>query len=373
MTVGFGADAVTAAVSGPAECTAGPHPGRPAHDWYTAPDLLEREQRRVFDHSWALVGTVEDVARPGSWLTATVGTSPLIVLRDGEGDLRAVHNLCRHRGLPVLAPTHGGTGDCGRYLTCPYHQWSYDLTGSLRRVPQADEQFASVDLEAWGLLEAQVAIWHGMVFVNPDPNAPALLDSLGFLAGRLAPFLSGPLVEVARVEYTARGNWKLLIENHIDVYHLWFVHDRSLSMYQHRSFEWEWEGANWWSLEPLKEPATAGASLDWLSPRDRASIGAHLLFPNLMMAHTGDWFATYDATPLSPDTTRLVLRVRAPAGADGPELVEAVRSFLAEDVAICELLQQAVGSSSFAAGPLAATHEAPIRAFHAELASRCGD
>ena len=387
MTVGAGAPAVAAgpdgaagaARAGPgrAEFTAGPHPGRPAHDWYTSPDLFEREQRRVFDHSWALVGTVEQLARPGSYLTATVGTSPLIVARDGAGELRAVHNLCRHRGLPLLAPTHGGTGDCGRYLTCPYHQWSYDLSGTvagtLRRVPQSGEQFGSMDTDAWGLLEAQVATWHGMVFANPDPGAAALEASLGFLAGRLAPFLSGPLVEVARVEYVARCNWKLLIENHVDVYHLWFVHDRSLSMYQHRSFEWEWDEGNWWSMEPLKEPAAARASLAWLCARDRESIGAHLLFPNLMMAHTGDYFATYDATPLGPDATRLVLRVRSTAGADGPGLVESVRSFLAEDVAICELLQQGATSSSFGAGPLAATHEAPIRAFHAALASRCGD
>ena len=92
-----------------------------------------------------------------------------------------------------------------------------------------------------------------------------------------------------------------------------------------------------------------------------------------MMAHTGDYFATYDATPLGPDTTRLVLRVRSTAGADGSGLVESVRSFLAEDVAICELLQEGAASSRFGPGPLAATHEAPIRAFHAELASRCSD
>jgi Rieske 2Fe-2S family protein len=351
----------------------GPHPGRPAPEWYTSAELLDIERRRVFDSCWALVGTVEEVAQPGSYVTATVGTSPLIVARDHDGDLRAVHNLCRHRGLPVLEPTHGGAGECGRFLTCPYHQWSYDLTGALRRVPQAEDQFANVDPGAWGLLEAQAATWHGMVFANPDPDARSLDESLGFLDERLSGFLSGPLVEVAKVEYTARCNWKLLVENHIDVYHLWFVHSRSLSMYQHRQFEWNWEGGNWWSLEPLKDPAPAAhAPLGWLTSREKQSIGAHLLFPNVMMAHTGEYFATYDATPLGPDTTKLVLRIRSTVDADGDALIEAVRSFLAEDLAVCELLQQGVGSSRFRAGPLAATHEAPIRAFHATLASRCG-
>lgn len=348
--------------------TAGPHPGWEPHEWYRSGELLEMERRRLFDRSWALVGTVEQLAEPGSYLTATVGSSPLVVVRDRDGQLRAFHNLCRHRGLPVVE----GEGRCGRFMTCRYHQWSYDLSGALCRVPQADAQFPDTDPAQWGLKPAMAAEWHGMVFANPDPAAAPLADALGILDSRLTPFLSGPLVEVAKVEYTARCNWKLLVENHVDVYHLWYVHSRSLSMYEHRSFDWELDSDNWWSLEPLEDRSSApDAGLDWIPTAEREGIGAHLLFPNLMLVTTGSYFATYDAVPVTPDTTRLTLRVRSRSGADGSALVESVRSFLAEDVSVCELLQSAVGSSAFEYGPLAATHEAPVRAFHRAVAARC--
>ena len=353
------------------ERPAGPHPGYPQGDWYTSAELLELERRRVFDHSWALVGTLDDLARPGTYLTATVGTSPILVVRDKAGNLRAFHNLCRHRGLPML----DGQGVCGGFITCPYHQWSYDVEGRLRRVPQMQSQFPDIDLGEWGLLPAAVDSWHGMVFVNPDHSGRPLREAVGALAGRLESFLSGPLVEVARVSYTARCNWKLIIENHIDVYHLWYLHSRSLSMYDHPKFQWDMESNNWWSYEPLKDPADAAPdpALSWLSHPEREGIGAHLLFPNLMLVTTGSYFVSYDATPVAPDETVLTLRVWSHHDADSDALVDSVRSFMAEDVEVCELLQKGAGSSRFATGPLAATHEAPIRQFHRDLAALCRD
>jgi phenylpropionate dioxygenase-like ring-hydroxylating dioxygenase large terminal subunit len=174
-------------------------------------------------------------------------------------------------------------------------------------------------------------------------------------------------VEVARVDYDAECNWKLLVENHVDVYHLWYLHSRSLSGYAHRRFRWESFGDNWWSLEPLKDPSGAPASLPWISEEERCGIGAHLFFPNLMIVTTGAYLATYDAVPLAPDRTRLTLRVRAQAGTDATPLVGDVRSFLAEDVEACRRLQEATGSPAFGVGPLAASHEEPVRRFHASL------
>jgi phenylpropionate dioxygenase-like ring-hydroxylating dioxygenase large terminal subunit len=345
-----------------------PHPGSEPRDWYTSTALLELERRRLLDRSWSLVGIAEEVTEPGAFLTATVGASPLLVVRGGDGVLRAFHNLCRHRGVPLLE----GSGQCGRFLTCPYHQWSYELGGNLARVPQREIQFPGMDTSEWGLHPAAVGEWQGMVFANPDPGAPSLASSLGELGSRLDHFLSGPLVQVATVEYTVACNWKLLVENHVDVYHLWFVHSRSLGMYDHSQFHWELLGDNWWSLEPRKYPDTAASGmLEWLDPAERDGIGAYLLFPNLMLVTTGHYFASYDAVPLAPDLTRLTLRVRSRPDADAEGLVASIRSFMAEDVTICERLQRGVSSSWFGLGPLAGSHERPIHAFHAALARAC--
>jgi choline monooxygenase len=330
---------------------------------YTAVSVLEREQDRVFSKAWSIAAASEDLGSPGSFVTMRTGGVPLIVVRDHQGTLRAFHNVCRHRGITLLE----GAGTLGRFMTCPYHQWSYGLDGGLVRVPQLEDQFPDLDKCALSLHGAQVSEWRGMVFVNLSSEAPPLHTAMAGLDDRLDHFLSGPLHEVAKVEYEAACNWKLLVENHIDVYHLWYLHARSLAAYEHRSFQWESLGDNWWSLEPLKNPSPDSTAFDWLDESMRQRIGAYLLFPNLMLVTTDHYFATYDATPLGPDRTRLTLRVRATDEADSEGLVASIRSFMAEDVGACERMQDAATSPHFSVGPTAATHEEPIRRFHASL------
>jgi phenylpropionate dioxygenase-like ring-hydroxylating dioxygenase large terminal subunit len=330
---------------------------------YTAVSVLRREQERVFLHAWSIAADAEALAAPGAFVTLRIGGAPLAVVRDHQGTLRAFHNICRHRGITLLE----GEGVLGRFMTCPYHQWSYGLDGDLVRIPQLEGQFPDLDTCALGLHGAQVSEWQGMVFVNPSGEAPPLRTAMAGLDDRLDHFLSGPLHEVAHVEYEAACNWKLLVENHIDVYHLWYLHARSLAAYEHRSFQWESLGDNWWSLEPLKTPPTIATGFDWLNESMRHRIGAYLLFPNLMLVTTDHYLATYDATPLGPDRTRLTLRVRATDGADPDGLVESIRSFMSEDVGACERMQEAATSPYFSVGPTASAHEEPIRRFHASL------
>jgi choline monooxygenase len=333
-------------------------------DLYRSADLLEAERRDVL-RSWSLVATTQELG-PRRYVTAEPGGVPVILVRDDDGTLRAFHNVCRHRGMPLA----DGYGEAGRYLTCPYHQWSFALDGSLTRVPQRDEQFPGIDRAALGLRPAAVAEWNGMVFVNPSKDPEPLPAALGPLPAKLANWFAGPLEQVAVVSYDVACNWKFIVENHIDVYHLWYLHQRSLAAYDHRSFAWAWEDDTWWSFEPLKPSETVPAGIDWLRDDERAGIGAHLLFPNLMLVTTADYFATYDAVPVAPDRTRLTLRVRSTPDVDAEALVVSIRAFLAEDVAGCERLQVATASPYFELGPLALDHEAPIRRFHDGLRRR---
>jgi choline monooxygenase len=206
-----------------------------------------------------------------------------------------------------------------------------------------------------------------MIFVNPSPDASPLRMAMAGLDERLKRFLSGPVHEVAKVEYEAACNWKLLVENHIDVYHLWYLHARSLADYDHRSFSWESLGDNWWSLEPLKDPTNASGGFDWIPDDMRHRIGAYLFFPNLMLVTTDHYFATYDAQPIAPDRTSLTLRVRANEAADAEGLVQSIRSFMSEDITACERMQVGASSPRFGVGPTAMTHEDPIFRFHSSL------
>jgi phenylpropionate dioxygenase-like ring-hydroxylating dioxygenase large terminal subunit len=331
---------------------------------YTSADFGALEDQKVFRESWCLVASVEQV-RPGRYVAASVAGAPIVLWRDAAGVCRGFHNLCRHRGVRLV----DGEGPIGRFVICPYHQWTFNLDGQLVRIPQPD-QFPDTDPAALGLRSVPVVEWHGMIFACLASEPPDFVREVRLLSGRLANYLNRPLAEVARVEYTVECNWKLLVENHVDVYHLWYLHQRSLADYQHASFDWRWDGPAWWSWEPLKDASCAGPGLDGLNDHERRGIGAHLLFPNLMIVTTGEQLATYDARPLGPTRTAITLRVRSTPGADGDGLVASIHDFLAEDVEVCEAMQVAAGSPFFEIGPTAARHEEPVRILHSLLRSR---
>ena len=329
-----------------------------------------REQHRLFGRSWQPIAATDDLAEPGSYVTATVGPVPIVVVRGADGELRAFHNMCRHRGMVLLE----GAGTVDRGITCFYHEWRYDLDGALRVVPQRKEQFPDIDLDACGLLPAGVGVWEGIVFVHPDPHAAPLDVALGELPRHIGSFHPGRLPVVATADLPAHCNWKLLVENHIDVYHLWYLHGRSLGDLDHNRFEHIMIGPHWASYEPLRSPDLATARLargtrpiDHIDERDRLGVGAHLIFPNVLLASNAEFFMTYAVIPVAPDETRMEVRIRAEPGAEPGPLLDAVRSFIDEDILACERIQAALGSPQFEVGPLAAEHEAPITAFHEHL------
>jgi phenylpropionate dioxygenase-like ring-hydroxylating dioxygenase large terminal subunit len=329
-------------------------------DWYRSSSVFEAEQERLFSTSWAIVAEETDLKEPGSFVATMVAGVPIVVIRGDDGELLAHENICRHRGIPLVV----GTGRVGRYLTCPYHQWSFSRDGTLAVIPQRETEFPDIDSSSFGLRPVSVASWSGNVFVRPRNGGPTLHACLAGLDERLAEFDRPGVEQVAVVEIEAACNWKMLVENHVDVYHLWYLHQKSLRHYEHRKFEWESLADNWWSLEPLRDVDAAPQVLNFLSDRYRQGIGAHLIFPNIMVVTTGAYFATYEARPIAANRTLLTLRVRSSPGADAKDLVDDIRSFLAEDLNACEQLQTATGSRSYEFGPLSLHHEEPVRRFH---------
>lgn len=340
---------------------------------YLDPAFLAQEQAEVFGRAWSLVADATELAEVGDTLPVVVGTNPIVVARTEHG-LRAHHNICRHRGMQVvLDPAR-----CSA-LRCSYHGWEWDLDGDLTRVPQRRTQFPDLVDAELGLLPASVEEWEGMVFVHPDPAPGPLADALGVVRDGIGSFRPGRLDQVAHVPLMARCNWKLFVENHIDVYHLWYLHDRSLADYDHTRFEHAGASGNWTSYEPVKaarrdriEPIVGARAISHLDERDRAGIGAHMVFPNLLMASTAEFFITYQVTPVTPDESRIDLRVRAEPGSDPAGLVAAARSFIDEDIVACERIQAAMRSDRFVVGPLALDHEQPIEDFQRHLLGRFG-
>ncbi len=347
-------------------------------DAYLSPEWFDAERTAIFDRSWTLVATSSELAGPTDRRAVVVGNHPMLVVRD-DGGLRAFHNICRHRGMVLCDPaTDEPTASTVR---CPYHGWEWDLDGTLVRVPQRRSQFDGISTADLGLHPGSVDEWEGMVFVHPEPDAPPLRDHLGALPDLIGSYRPGLLDQVASLRIDVACNWKLFVENHIDVYHLWYLHEQSLGAYDHARFSHQQRDGVWASYEPLRARSAASDDdgrrgvtvIDHIDDRDRNGIGAHMVFPNLLIAATDQVFATYAIHPVSATESWIDLRVRSEADADGPELLEAVRSFIDEDVQACERVQAAMRSSRFSVGPLASDHERPIQDFHDRLVDRLGD
>jgi choline monooxygenase len=184
-------------------------------DWYSSPAIFAAERENIFRRSWQYVGHIGQVQNPGDFFTARMGDVPIVVTRDDRGTVRAMANVCRHRGSEVVLDCAGNR----KTLQCHYHGWTYNLDGSLRAAPRANEQvsFAKGKLS---LVPFAIETWGPMLFVNPDSNAAPFREVIGDLPA----LFERAGVEVDRLRlarrdvYEMASNWKTIIENFNECY-----------------------------------------------------------------------------------------------------------------------------------------------------------
>ncbi len=201
---------------------------------YSDDAIYQRELEQIFARCWLLIGHERQLPRPGDYLTSFMGEDPVIVWRDGDGRVHAYLNTCRHRGNRVCLYERGNAAS----LTCSYHGWSYDSSGTLIGVPFHNEAyFGELDRSGLGLIEApRLQSYGGMIFASWDASAPSLDDYLGELRWyldhvvRVAEDLGGfDVLAVSR--YETAGNWKIPAENFAgDHYHNATTHGSSYAL-----------------------------------------------------------------------------------------------------------------------------------------------
>jgi p-cumate 2,3-dioxygenase alpha subunit len=190
------------------------------------PAIFRQEQERIFERCWLYVGHESEVRAPGDFRTRTVCGRPLLMCRGSKNELRVFLNTCRHRGTVVCREARG---NAERY-TCFYHGWTYDRDGRLYAVPGQSAYPPNFDRTQLGLKEPpRVETYRGFVFLNFDADAVALREYLGRAAEYIDLVLdqspSGRMEVIhGTQEYDIRANWKLLVENSFDDYHLLTTH-----------------------------------------------------------------------------------------------------------------------------------------------------
>lgn len=190
------------------------------------PKILELEMRRIFDICWIYVGHESEVRAPGDFKTRAICGRPVIFCRDSKSNLRVFLNTCRHRGTIVCREPEGNA----KNYVCFYHGWTYDGDGNLDSVPGQSAYPPSFDKRDFGVKEpSRVAAYRGFVFLNFDPDAMPLEEYLGAAKEYIDLVIdqspSGQMeVLQGTQEYDIRANWKLLVENSFDDYHLISTH-----------------------------------------------------------------------------------------------------------------------------------------------------
>src|SRR5690349_21311867 len=169
---------------------------------YTSPEFFEEEVKQIFRKSWNFVGRVDEIPAAGDYFTVDLFGDSIIVLRDREGGIRAFANTCRHRGTRLV----NGSGNC-RGFACPYHAWSYSLSGRLIGAPGMDgvAGFSTAD---YPLFLVRLEAWGGFMFANLDGRAVPLYTHLGNAVEVFATYNFEDMVVVRKKEFDLACNWK---------------------------------------------------------------------------------------------------------------------------------------------------------------------
>ncbi len=188
---------------------------------YTSPEFLELELDELFNHEWFCVGREDEFENPGDYRATTIGRDPVVVLRDREGTLRAMSNICRHRMATLLE----GAGNIKGRISCPYHAWTYNLDGQLIGASYMRDNF---DKKGVCLPQFKVEVWQGWVYVSLDQDAAPLAPRLEKLSEHLDNYQLPKYRTLFRAEEIWDTNWKILVQNFTEGYHLFMAHAKTI-------------------------------------------------------------------------------------------------------------------------------------------------
>ena len=261
---------------------------------------------------WNYVGHTSQIPNAGDFFTLEVAGAPIIVITGDDGEVRAFHNSCRHRGSKIA----WGEGNC-KALTCPYHTWAYARDGALIATPLIEED-AHICYADLGLLTVRLERWHGFLFVNFGDNTPPLAEWLGDLPETCASHSPETMVCTRRKVYEGvKANWKLHFENFNDSLHIPFVHGGTLNRQNvsgraRRTHE-EFDGqcvvhfTQHKGSRGLLEGETGFPRIDSLEGRYQEGTWYPCILPATMMAWTIDCMFLFELWPRGPESVDVAI------------------------------------------------------------------
>jgi len=354
-------------------------------DAYRSDAFYAVEQDRVWARSWVCVGYTSQLEKAGSVMTAEVAGQSILIVRNKQNELRAFHNVCRHRGSRLVE-----SDTACNVIRCPYHSWGYSLDGELLGAPY----FKGLDVPAetqahfdtstaekagfkksdFGLLPVKVGAWGCFVFVNLDPDARPVEDLLGDLPQRYARHPLGEMVLHARRSYEIKANWKLIAENFTEYYHLPWVHPELCNI---SGFDdhYRYQGPGMYTgmcTSPLSvDPNTVSFDLPvhpGLNYTESRSAYFVLLFPNVALWLFPNHLVTLLYRPSGVTSTVEHMDMLLHPAALATEGVESRSQTILDfydmvnkqDIDIVERVQRGLGAKAYPGGRMCYRFEEPI-------------
>ena len=337
----------------------------PKH-WYVDHEHWRRERDAILYDSWLCVGRLDELGLTDQFRLAVVDVAgeSILLTSDAELGLHGAYNVCRHRGSQIVPVIDDAPPACrpAQALRCPYHSWTYDLSGRLLRAPHTDgvEDF---DPNDFALTPVAVAAWRGFCFVHLTPStAPDLDTELAEFTTRLARYPLESLVVGRRYDYDVRANYKLLLENFNECYHCGPVHPeltRLVPAFGSGGVDLDWDAgvphrSDAWTF--TMTGTTNRAPFPDLDANERTRHKGELIYPNLLLSCSADHVMALVLWPLATDRTRVTCELLfAPDEAarddfdpdDAGELWDLVNG---QDWAICESVQRGMTSRAYRQG-----------------------
>ena len=339
--------------------------------WYFDPDIYALERRAVFGGSWQYAVRIDQVRQPGSFVTLDIAGEPILVVRDDQGVLRALHNVCRHRAAQVINQPEGTVTK----LRCRYHGWTYDLTGRLRGTPEFDgvQEFCKEDQ---GLVPLALETHGPFVFVHEGAPTQSLREFLSPFPERTGHMDLERLKFAGRRSYEIECNWKVFVDNYQDGgYHVNTVHPGlagALDYAHYRTENFAHASVQSSPIKPSSDPTV-----------NKVRTGDHAyywwIFPNLMINLYQGVMDTNLVLPLGPDRCRVLFDFYF-ADTEGPAAQKFIADSIAvahqvqlEDQEVCEEVQRGLKSRSYDTGRFSVKRESGGYHFHQLLARRLRD
>jgi nitrite reductase/ring-hydroxylating ferredoxin subunit len=226
-------------------------------DRFTSTEFFDAEQRRLWARVWQVACWECDIPRVGDQISYDIVDQSVVVVRTAPDEVRAFYNTCRHRGTRLV---NGSVSN--DVIQCPFHAWTWELSGRLARVP-CRWDFPNVNDADAGLVEVRAERWNGWIFINFDSEAEPLEAFIGDdMRRQWERWPRGAYRKTGHVGKVVACNWKAALNAFMETYHVFKVHPEGVPYYGDANTQYDVYGPHGRLISPLGTPSPHIGDLD---------------------------------------------------------------------------------------------------------------